>query len=354
MAAISTRQSLLLAAAKKRPSKRRMIGGVIQEPELCLYCMHKYSNNDDVYATPSCLLKNETLPALGGVFSREIRQYLRADRKKDSAPDKRDGTEGVYLFPACCSCCKCSSCGRRLPGNEEQEHEGDDNEGGDGDGDGGGFEDGDGFFDGGHDGYSANENDYLYMICGAKKDYPRAMCLQEGVRYSFPKVGYIVVDDEGEETVETMHSICLSWPEEKYPIHFFDTNCIVIQRSVVFADAPLAPETLFLCNCRCGDGKAGLALQEEMENVMSYQSDPGNTIIRADFEQNILRLYGRYRLTRPEDLVVSLLCLECVHTHALRKAYSTSKVIDVPESPVLKKPQPSYLQTKPFRLMCER
>ena len=66
--ALSIRQikAALLAAAKMRPPRKMMFGAAIQEPELCLYCMRKYSNNDEVYATPGCLLKNETLPKFGG------------------------------------------------------------------------------------------------------------------------------------------------------------------------------------------------------------------------------------------------------------------------------------------------
>ena len=134
---LTLRQLKLLRAAKVPPPRRMTAGGVVQEPERCLYCTKKYSENDDVYATPGCLLKNEAIPAFGGQISNEIRQYLRSDRYKDSAPNIRDGIEGVYLFPACCSCCKCSSCKQRLADNEEQK-QGNDNEGGEG-GDGGGF-----------------------------------------------------------------------------------------------------------------------------------------------------------------------------------------------------------------------
>ena len=205
------------------------------------------------------------------------------------------------------------------------------------------------FFEGGHYGYSANEADYIYLICGEKKGYPRALCLQEEVRYSFPNVGFIFVDDE-EDGEETMESICLSWPEKNCSIHFFETpDCIVLQRSIVFADTPGVSETLFLCNCRCRNGKAGLALQDEMERVISYYSEQGNTVNRADFVQNILRLYGQYRLTRPPDFEVSL-CMECVHTRALKVACETHAVIDVPECPVLEKTAAKLLadQTFPF------
>ena len=346
MATLSTRQSLLLAAARIRPPKRRMmIGGEVQEPELCSYCIHKYSNNDNVYATPDCLLKNETLPALGGNFSRGIRKYLRSDRRKDSAPSKRDETEGVYLFPACCSCCKCSSCGRRNGNEEQKEDEGDDNEGGDGDGDGGDYGDDGGFFDGGHQGYSANENDYLYMISGRNKGYSRAQCLQKDVRYSLPIVGYMFRDEDEEEILQ---SICLSWPEGNYPIHFTGTICIVLQRSIIFVDAPFVSETLFLCNCRCGEGKAGLSLQEEMERVISFSSEGSNMINRVAFVQNIQRLFGNNRLRREPNMVVSLFCLDCVHTRAIRTAYDKNLVFDAPECPVLEKTAAKLISDKTF------
>ena len=96
--ALSIRQAKLLAAAKMLPPRIMMLGGAIQEPELCSYCTRKYTINDEVYATPGCLLKNETLPKFGGEISREIRRHLRSNREKDSKPSLRDEIEGVYEF----------------------------------------------------------------------------------------------------------------------------------------------------------------------------------------------------------------------------------------------------------------
>ena len=95
------------------------------------------------------------------------------------------------------------------------------------------------------------------------------ICLQENVRYSFPDVAFTVTDEDGEES---MQSICLSWPEGNHPIDFLGTDCIVLQRTLIFEDAPGVTETFFLCNCRCGNGKEGLILQEEMERVISHQN----------------------------------------------------------------------------------
>jgi hypothetical protein len=337
---LSSRQSKLLTAAKEPPSRKRTFDGLVQEPELCLYCMNKYSITDNVYATPGCLTKKESIPTLGAEISRNIRKHLRSDRRKDSSAHLRNGIDGVYLFPACCSCCKCSSCVLRLADNEEEKHEGDDNDVGDdyGSGD-------NGFLHEQHDGYSANESDYLYMISGANKGYNRAQCLQKDVRYNLPNVGYMSRDEEEEEI---LHSICLSWPEGNYPIHFFGTNCIVLQRTVIFADAPTVSETLFLCNCRCGNGKAGISLQEEMERVISYSSEDSSMIHRADFVQNIQRLFGNHRLRREPYMEVSLFCLDCVHTRAIKTAYDQKLVIDAPECPVLKNTAAKLFSDKTF------
>lgn len=334
---VSNLQKKLLAAAKLPPPRTMLSGGVIRDPELCSYCMAKYESNDDIFATPGCLLRQQRVPTLGGEFSRQIRSYLRKNRLGDSArKEGREDLAGLYQFPACCSCCKCPPCAQRIPGAASPQRRMmiDDMTGGDDDG-----ELGDGFYDGGHVGYSANESDYIYMISNQQKGYPRALCLQQGVRYSFPMVGFVPHGDEGEEEEEEgVQPICLSWPTGNHPIEFLGTNCTVLQRTLRFIDAPSEMETVLLCNCRCPEGKAGLMVQDAMERVISYCSDGQSvTVNRIHFIQNINRMYGNNRLFRPQDLLLSLECLDCVHTRALKTMFINSAMMDVPVCVTLEK-----------------
>ena len=299
--------------------------------------MTKYSTGDEVYATPGCLTQQQDIPAIGGQFPRDIRRYLRSNRYQDSAPERRADVEGLYQFPACCSCCKCPTCVERLPGAESPQRRLRINDGDDG---GFGIGEGDGFFDGGgYVGFSANEDHYIHMISDEKKAYMRAQCLQQEVRYGFPQVGYISRNEEDEAIVQP---ILEAWPTENQPIHFIGTTCLVLQRTFVFEDAPLEKVTLFVCNCRCPEGKAGLTIQSEMERTISYCSEVSQdgqpaTVNRIDFINNIQRMYGSHRLPRPAGMLFSLDCLECIHTKALRTMYRNGNMIDVPVSPVLEK-----------------